>query len=227
MEKRLNTVAHNVANSKTVGFRAEGTQFDTILSRAAEKPVSFVKQGGVHFSRQTGPIVKTGNLLDVAIQGQAWLAVKNAGRTIYTRDGRMQMTPTGDLQTLKGYPVLDVGGSPLQLNVKDGPPKISRDGMITQSGKQVGALGLFEIPENAVLTRADNSGVFSDQEATPVIEFTENGVVQGFVEESNVNAMTEIARLVEITRSFESLNSMVRQLERTSIDAIKTLGSGQ
>lgn len=225
LEKRLNTVAHNVANAQTAGFRAEGTRFETVLSRAADKPVSFSSIGKTYISRQVGPIVKTGNLLDVAVQGDGWLALKGPEGIIYTRDGRMRLMPSGDLQSLNGYPVLDVGQAPIQLSAEDGPPKISRDGMITQAGKQVGAIGLFKIPENAALRRAENSGVVSDREGVPVIEFTENGVVQGFVEQSNVNSMMEITKLIEVSRAFEGLNSTIEQMERTSAEAIKTLGS--
>ena len=226
LEKRLSTVAHNVANAQTVGFRAEGTRFETVLSRTTGKPVAFSSLGQTHISRQSGPMVKTGNMLDVAVQGEAWLAVKGPDGTIYTRDGRMRLMPSGNLQSLNGYPVLDAGGSPIQLSAEDGAPNIARDGMITQAGKQVGAIGLFKIPVDAVLKYTDNSGVISDREAVPVIEFTDNGIVQGFVEQSNVNAIMEISRLIEVTRAFDSLNAMISQLERTSTNAIRTLGSG-
>jgi len=226
LKNRLDSVAHNVANSRTVGFRAEGTRFESILSNAAEDPVAFSSKGKTYISRQTGSTLKTGNSLDVAVQGDAWMALRGPGGTIYTRDGRMRILPTGDLQSLTGYPVLDVSGSPLTLNAEDGPVKISRDGMISQAGSQIGAIGLFTIPKEAKLTRADSSGVTADREALPVIEFTGNGVVQGFVEQSNVNAVLELSRLIEVTRAFESLNSMTEQLEKNSTDAIKTLGSG-
>lgn len=226
LENRLNAVAHNVANAQTVGFRAEGTRFESVLSQTSNKSVAYSSLGETYISRHTGPMVKTGNMLDVAVQGDAWLALKGPDGTIYTRDGRMRLMPTGDLQSINGYPVLDVGGSPIQLNTDGGPPKIARDGMITQADKQIGAIGLFNIPDDAKLKYAGNSGVSSDKEATPVIEFAENGVVQGFVEQSNVNPIMEISRLIAITRAFDSMNSMVQQLERTSVEAIKTLGSG-
>lgn len=225
LEKRLNAVAHNVANAQTAGFRAEGTRFEAVLSSAGEKPVSFSSLGKTYISRHVGPTVKTGNMLDVAIQGDAWLALKGPEGTIYTRDGRLRIMPSGELQSLNGYPVLDVGEAPIQLNAGDGPPTIARDGMISQAGKQVGAIGLFKLHENANLRRTENSGVISDQEAVPVIEFTDNGVIQGFIEQSNVNPIMEISRLIEVSRAFESMNSTVEQLERTSLNAIRTIGT--
>ena len=226
MEKRLDAVANNVANSRTTGFRADATRFETVLSRTTDKAVAYVSRGENHISRQSGPMIETGNLLDVAVQGDVWLALQGPGGIIHTRDGRMRMLPTGELQSVTGHPVLDVGGAPLTLNTKDGPPKIARDGMITQGEKQIGAIGLFAIPDGAKLTRTGNSSIILDREAVPVIEFTNAGVVQGFVEQSNVNAVMELSRLIEVTRAFESLNSMIEQLEKTSSDAIKGLGTG-
>ncbi len=226
LEKRLDTVANNVANAQTVGFRAEGTRFEAVFSRVTGEQVVYSSVGKTQLSRQSGPMVKTGNMLDVAVQGEAWLALQSPKGTIYTRDGRMSILPTGELQSINGYSVLDVGGAPILLNAGDGPPTISRDGMITQAGKQVGAIGLFEIPVGANLTRVANSGVTSDRPAVAVIEFSANGIAQGFVEQSNVNPMMELSRLIEISRTFESMNSMVEQLERTTIDTIKTLGPG-
>ena len=225
IKNRLDSVAHNVANSRTVGFRAEGTRFESILTEAADKTVAYSSKGKTYISRQSGSMFKTGNMLDVAVQGEAWMALRGPAGTIYTRDGRMRILPTGNLQSITGYPVLDVSGSPLSLNAEDGPVKIAHDGMISQAGRQIGAIGLFTIPETAKLTRAENSGVTADREAIPVVEFTTNGVVQGSIEQANVNPMLELARLIEVTRAFESLKSMSEQLEKTSTDAIRTLGS--
>ena len=85
----------------------------------------------------------------------------------------MTISETGALETLTGNPVLDAGGAPILLDPSARRARRSRgDGMITQNGKQVGAIGLFEIDDNAKLTRADNSGVIPDKPATPILDFT-------------------------------------------------------
>src|SRR5581483_1973825 len=76
---------------------------------------------------------QTDNPLDVAVQGDAWLGIQTPGGTAYTRDGRLRMTPTGELQTLTGHAVLDTGGAPILLDPTGGPPRIGRDGTITQN----------------------------------------------------------------------------------------------
>ena len=225
LEKRLATVASNIANMNTAGFRAQGVAFSSVLSKVGERPASYVSTGTDYVSRAAGSVTKTDNPLDVAIQGDAFFAVKTPDGVAYTRDGRMQMTTSGELQTLNGYPVLDAGGATMLLNTDAGPPMIAADGMMTQNGQQIGAIGLFSLPADAGLTRYDNSAVFTDKPAVPVLDFSQNNVVQGFSEGSNVNPVLEMTKLIEIQRAFDGLASTTQASESSLQDAIKTLGS--
>jgi flagellar basal-body rod protein FlgF len=224
LEKRLDTIANNVANMNTGGFRADGVTFETALSKAGDTSTSFVAAGNTFISRAHGAVQQTSNPLDVAIQGEGWLAIKTPGGTAYTRDGRLQMTQTGDLQTLNGYPVLDAGGAAMLLQSDGGPASIAGDGMITQGGRQVGALGLYTIPDSAKLTRFGNSAVIPDQAATPILDFSVNSIEQGFSEGSNVNPILEMTKLIQVQRTFDSIASGNQSSESTLQDAIKSLG---
>lgn len=225
LDKRLETVASNIANMNTPGYRAEGVTFNSVLSKTGERPTAFVSTGTGYITRTQGAAEKTGNPLDVAVQGDAWMAIKTPEGTAYTRDGRMQMTPNGDLQTATGYTVLDAGGTGMLLDPAGGTPTISSDGMISQSGRQVGAIGLFSIPDTANLNRFDNSSVVPDQKPTPVLDFSHTSVLQGFSESSNVNPILEMSKLMQIQRAFEQLNNASQASENSLQDAIKTLGS--
>jgi flagellar basal-body rod protein FlgF len=222
--RRLETLAHNVANVNTAGFRAEEIKFDELLSQRTEQPTSFVTGGSTYISRVAGPTVRTENPLDVAVSGDAWLAFQGPNGAVYTRDGRMTMTPEGELRTLEGYPVLDVGGAPIQLNPNGGAPVIARDGTITQGEQQMGALGLFTIPEEARLVRFGNSGVLPDLPAEPALDFNRVGVMQGFMEQANVNPVSEISRLIQIQRAFDSISNAMTRSEDTLSSAVRTLG---
>lgn len=222
--RRLETLAHNVANVTTAGFRAEEIKFDALLSQRTESPTAFVSGGSTYISRQTGQVVRTENPLDVAVTGDAWLAFQGPDGPVYTRDGRMTMTPEGELRTLNGHPVLDVGGAPIQLNPNGGTPAIASDGTITQGQQQMGALGLFTIPEQANLVRFGNSGVLPDVAAEPALDFTRVGVLQGFMEQANVNPVSEISRLIQIQRSFDSISNAMTKSEDTLSSAVRTLG---
>ena len=225
LEKRLETVANNMANVNTAGYRAEGVAFASVLSKTGERPASFVTTGTNYISRAQGAAVKTDNPLDVSIQGDAWFAIKTPAGTAYTRDGRFQTTSSGQLQTLNGYPVLDAGGAAMLLEQDGGAPTISADGMITQNGHQVGAIGLFQIADDANLSRYDNSAVIPDKAATAVLDFSRYGMQQGFSESSNVNPVLEMTKLIEIQRTFDGISNAAQTSDSTMRDAIKTLGS--
>ncbi len=226
LEKRLDNIANNIANSRTPGFRAEEVKFEELISRQTKDPVSFASEGLTYLSTRAGEITQTGNPLDMAATGDAFFAIQVPNGTVYTRDGRMRISPQGGLETLNGYPVLDVGGAPLQLDPAGGPITVTRDGMIHQAGAQSGAVGLFKMPAGAKLSRAENSGVVPDRAAVPVVDFANNeGVMQGFVEGSNVNPVLEMTRMITLQRTFESAANMVQTSERSLDEAIKALGS--
>ena len=226
VERRLTTIAQNVANMNTAGYRAEGVTFDTVLSQTGETPVAFSANGADYIDRSGGERVKTDNPLDVAVQGDAWFGVKTAQGTVYTHDGRMQMSPTGQLLTVNGDAVLDAGGSGLILDPAGGNPTIAPDGMITQNGAQVGAIGLFSIDPSAKLTRAAGSGIVPDKAATPVLDFASTGILQGFVEGSNVNPVLEITKLISVQHNLDGVTQANQTADSTLQEAIKALGSG-
>lgn len=227
LQRRLDTIANNVANSSTAGFRAENVTFDSVISRGDKAAVTYASQGASTFARASGGTTQTGNPLDIAISGDAYLAVATPSGIAYTRDGRMQISPDGDLATASGQPLLDISGAPVQIDPRRGPVEISRDGTIRQNGQTAGRLGLFTLPPDALLSRHDGAGLVADRPAEPVSDFNEFGVVQGYVESSNVNAVMEMTRLISVTRAFEALSSAIEQSDRRLSDAIRTLGSGQ
>ena len=224
LERRLDTIASNVANMNTPGYRADGISFEAQIAKAGDNRLSYVSPGAGFISRRSGALISTGNPFDVAVQGDGFFAVDGPSGVIYTRDGRMQLSETGALQTINGNPVLDAGGAPIQLDGGGAAPTISADGMINQNGRQVAAIGLFALGDDAKLTRAGNSGFTSDKPAEPILEFTRNGVVQGFIEGANVNPVQEMTKLIAVTRAFDGVTNEVTQTENSVTDAIKTLG---
>lgn len=225
LERRMDAIAHNVANVSTVGFRGEGTKFESIVSNKAGGDVSFASAGKSYIRTEAGPLIKTDNPLDVAVKGDVWMAVSTPQGQVYTRDGRMKMMMTGDLVSVMGNAVLDVGGAPIVLDPNGGAPKISSDGAIYQNGAQIGAIGLYSIPKDAELKYAGNSGVVSNKPAVPIVDNNSVGLVQGMIEGSNVDAMTEMTRLISVSRAFEQVNNLLTQQESTVAEAIRTLGS--
>lgn len=224
LEKRLEAIARNVANMNTAAYRAEEIKFDSFVSRKGPDDVSFASEGQTFINRASGGLDKTGNPFDMAVEGDGWFSIQTPAGKVYTRDGRMKVTPQGELRTLADHPVLDAGGAPLQLDPEGGPPVVARDGMIWQGNQQVGAVGLFSIDPSAKLTRYENSGVIPDRQPTAVLDFVTSGVRQGYVEGSNVNPVREMAKLIMVTRAFESAANAIDKSEKSVEGAIRSLG---
>jgi flagellar basal-body rod protein FlgF len=224
MEKRLNTIANNVANMNTGGFRADEIKFEEVLSTVGKTDVAFASSGQNFISRRSGAINQTNNPLDVAIQGEAWFSLSTRNGAAYTRDGRMKMTENGDLQTIDGHPVLDAGGAQIALDPNGGAPTIGRDGSIMQNNLQVGILGLFNLSNESKLSRFGNSGVFSSIPGDAVQDFTSSSVQQGFSEGANVNPIMEMTKMIALQRNFESASTTIQETEGTLMSAIRTLG---
>lgn len=224
LDKRLTTIAENVANASTIGFRATGVSFDTVLSKASGAPTAYASAGTDYISRASGGLVKTDNPFDVAVIGEAWLAIQTPQGVAYTRDGRLRMLETGEVQTLLGFPVLDAGNSPIVLDPTAGPPTIYRDGMIHKGDRQFGAIGLFEIDGSAALRRAENSAVIPSTPATAVVNFAKNGIAQGHLESANVNPVGELARLIVAHRAFENAAAAYDMMDGAQRNAVRTLG---
>lgn len=226
LQRRLETIANNVANMNTPGFRATGVSFEAEIAKAGDNNLAYVSPGTDFVSRRTGSLTQTGNSLDIAIQGDAFFGVAGGnGSVVYTRDGRMKLSDTGELQNVNGAPILDSGGSPIQLDPAGGALSIGADGGISQSGRLVGTVGIFKLDSSANLTRAGHSGFTSDKPGQPVADFTRDNVVQGAIEGSNVDPVMEMTKLITVTRTFDGVANEVNQTESSLTDAIKSLGS--
>ena len=159
LERRLNTIADNVANASTVGFRATGVKFEDVVSGMGSEFLSFTSAGDTYLSDAAGAMRETGNPFDFAIQGDAWFAIETPVGTVMTRDGRFSMTENGQLMTIEGHAVLDAGGAPIQLDPRNGAPQAGADGSLRQDGQLVGAIGLYNFDPGPNFVRYGNSGI--------------------------------------------------------------------
>lgn len=218
-EARLTTIAENIANAQTVGFRAGEVRFEEVMNEVSGSDVSFSSKGTEYLDNTAGGLEETGNPLDFAVRGDAWFGIQTPAGTVVTRDGRFTMTNNGELVTLSGYPVLDPGGAPIQLDPAGGTPELGSDGFIRQGGRQLAAIGLFAFTPGADFQRFGNSGIVVGGDPEPIVDSSDVGVVQGHVEQSNVNSLKEITDLIMVQRSFEDAASLMK----TSEDSLEQL----
>ncbi|MCA3554226.1 flagellar basal-body rod protein FlgF [Aestuariivirga sp.] len=225
LARRLETIASNVANAGTAGYKSEAVTFATVVSKTQPFQTSFAFGGGPHVDLSGGGFKQTGNPLDVAVRGQGFLAIATPQGAAYTRDGRMQMLPTGDIVTLEGHAVLDAGGAPLTADPDGGALDIGNDGTMRQNGRTIGALGLFTLDFARGYSRYENSAFIPAAAAVPVDDFARDGIVQGFVEESNVNPVLEMTRLIAVQRAFEAMSASLEQRDQALRETIQGLGA--
>lgn len=226
-QTQLVTIANNIANANTVGFRAESVDFKSLVSKAGSEPVHFPTVSKIHSSDTQGTLTETGNPLDVALSGEGWFAIQTPAGTAYTRDGRMVMSPFGELRSVNGYPILDAGNAPIQINPNGPTPIVAPDGRITQNGAQIANIGVFELDQSNFTSRYENSSYFSKTPGVPIVAGGRTTVLQGYTEASNVNPMQELAKLIAVTRSFEQASSTIKKADQTIGSAIRTLGSNR
>ncbi|MCY1305250.1 flagellar basal-body rod protein FlgF [compost metagenome] len=123
--------------------------------------------------------------------------------------------------------MLDSGGAPIQLNGGGGEITVGADGALHQNGVAVASLGLYEADFSKGFMRLDNSAVQPTAQAEPVVDRFDVGVMQGFVEESNVNAIQEMSQLIMVTRAFDNITGLLRDSEGSLEEAVKTLGGSR
>ena len=216
---RMQIISENIANAQTVGFRAGQVRFEEVVKQVSGEDTSFSSDGVEYLDVSPGGLEQTGNPLDFAVRGDAWFAAQTPAGAVVTRDGRFTMSNNGDLVTLSGFPVLDPGGAPITLDPAGGTPELGDDGILRQNGRLVGAIGLFEFQPGPNYQRYGNSGILVGGEPQPVVDNPDVGIVQGRVELSNVDALSQMTELIMVQRTFEQAAS----LTETSEDAVQQL----
>jgi flagellar basal-body rod protein FlgF len=211
----LELVAHNLANLATTGYRGQQTTFRSLLARHGTSTNSlntainnFGVLGGSRLDLTSGSLAPTGNPLDVAIAGSGFLAVQSAHGTLYTRDGSLQLTTTGQLVTSQGNAVLGAQGP---VTLPSGSVAISSDGTISVDGTVVDQLQLAEFAPGTNLT-AMGSATYSAP-AGSAVAAADSSVRQGMLEGSNVSATEGVVELISVQRNTEMLARALSALD--------------
>ncbi|MBN9600093.1 MAG: flagellar basal-body rod protein FlgF [Afipia sp.] len=236
LERQMDVVANNVANANTNGFKADKSLFEEFLRSGAhednfvgnDRRVSFVNDRATIRDFASGPNLQTGNPLDVAVNGNGFLVVQTPAGERYTRDGALQINAQGQLVTNGGNLVLGTNG-PITFQATDRDINVSadgtitvREGTVTQVDSIRGKLRLvtFNNPQQLV---KEGANLFTAPAGVAAQPDTLSRVNQGFVEKSNVNVVTEMTRLMEITRTYQSVASLMQQQNDLRKSAIQML----
>lgn len=214
--------ANNLANAQTSGFKSDleqfrsmpvyGPGFPTRVYAMAERPGTDMSPGAVQ---------QTGRDLDVAIEGEGWLAVQGAdGKEAYTRAGDLRITPDGLLQTGAGLQVLGQDG-PISV-----PPsqklEIGKDGSISVVPLGAASANLATVDRIKLVKPAldnmekRNDGLMHTKDGKPVEASADVSLIQGAVEGSNVNAISAMVDMIELSKNFELQTKVMKSADENA-----------
>ncbi|MDZ5457264.1 flagellar basal-body rod protein FlgF [Azohydromonas lata] len=225
--QRQDVISNNLANVSTAGFRAEMAAFRAVPVRgdgASTRVPSLETTTG--YDATPGPMQNTGRNLDVAMVGDAWLAVQGLdGTEAYTRAGSLDLDAQGQVVTRNGLPVLGEGG-PISVPAGTGGTlSIGSDGTVSitnPDGRTTTAGRLKMVTPQAALTRGTD-GLFraanGDLPADPAARLRD-----GTLEGSNVSPVETMVAMIAAARQFEQQMKLMQTAERQSQTAAKLLG---
>jgi flagellar basal-body rod protein FlgF len=224
LTRQMDMLADNLANVGTPGFKNEMLAVSAKRIRLPGGTELIGQPMTLERNMDDGSFTQTGNPLDLAIKGSGFFAVQTPLGDRYTRNGHLQIDSQGQLVNTAGYPVLSEGGQPISFQPTDSDISVGQDGTVSvrRNGSQVnvGTIGIVTFADPVKLQRVSGS-LFRATEAP--VPSTDGRIVQGMVEESNVQSVTEITRMIDINRRFQAAQRIIEAETERSQKAMQVL----
>ena len=218
----MRAVANNIANVSTTGFRREGLIFaEHVAALDGHQPsLSMAHANARNISHVQGPLAATGGTLDFAIQGDGFFQIETPQGNKLTRAGNFTASAEGELVTSDGHRLLDAGGAPILLPLDAGTVTLSQDGTLSAAGTPIAQVGIFRPVDPAGLVHEGGTRLSFDAQLEPVEDAV---LLQGFLEDSNVDAISEISRMIEVQRAYEMGQAFLDREDERIRSTISTL----
>ena len=228
LARELDVIANNMANVGTNGFKARSARFNEFIMPVAkadafkptDRPLSYVIDNGTPLDLSQGAIELTGNPLDVALKGDNYLVVQTPNGERYTRAGSLSIDRQGRLVTQTGFPVMGESG-PVSFGASEHSMRIAADGTVSSDQGTRGKLRQVRFPDATKLANEGTnmfSATVAAQPAGP-----EARLEPGAIERSNVKAVVELTRLMEVQRNYQSVANMISKSDELRSRAISRL----
>lgn len=229
MRRNMEVVANNIANMNTTGFKRESAVFQEYAVKidrqtdfgTRRQPISFVRDVMAVHDMSDGPMKSTGNTFDLAINGPGFFAVNTPEGERYTRNGNFGLDDTGRLVTTSGHPVLDDGGAEIVFAPQETGITFGRDGSIATDQGVRGRIQLVDFANPQQMDVVGDS-LWKTTEAPAPSEIS--SVVQGMLEQSNVQPVVEMTRMIETMRSYQISTELMNANDELSRKAVQRLG---
>jgi flagellar basal-body rod protein FlgF len=219
--REMGIVANNIANSSTTGFRREGVVFSEYVAALDQDPsLSMAHASGRHVDLSQSTVSQTGGQFDFAIQGEGFFLIETPQGERLTRAGSFTPSAEGELVNPDGYRLLDAGGAPVFVPPDAKGIAVAADGTMSANGQPIAQVGLWR-PTDPLSLQHQSGTLFSAGELEPAEGVT---VLQGMLEDSNVEPVSEIARMIEVQRSYELGQKFLDAEDERVRGVISTLG---
>lgn len=222
--KNMQVIANNIANMSTTGFRREGALFAEMVENAAGPGGAMAETDArvrvTDFSQAA--LRRTGGDYDFAIEGDGFFLVETDEGQALTRSGAFIRNSDGSVVTAEGNRVLDEGGAPLFAPPEARSIAVATDGTLSADGQPVGRIGVVTVADLTALTRRGGNLFVTDQPLQPA---PQAAVFQGFTEESNVNPVREMTRMIEVQRAYELGQNFLSAEDERIRQAVRVMGS--
>ena len=207
LQRQMDVIADNLANAQTTGFKAETLSFAEHLHKKTNpNEVSFVKIKAHKKDFSQGSLHYTSNQTDMAIQGDGFFKIQHPDGIRYTRAGAFQMSPTGQLVNLEGYPVLDAGNGPVNLPPNVTSFQVSASGEVITPNGVAGKIGLAKFEDSQKLERVGGNLYKTDAQPQNADKAF---IIQGAIEESNVKPVLVITEMIEVLRNYQTTQQLI------------------
>lgn len=219
--REMEIIAHNMANAATTGFRQQGLVFSEYVKAVHDgDSLSMAAARVKKTSVAQGILTQTGNPLNLAIEGSGYFQVETPNGIRLTRAGAFNVNSVGDIVSSDGNRVLDIGGAPINVPPGEADVKVAADGTVSLGDQLLGQIGIVEPEQGADLKR--ESGVLFQTDAA--LAPSETGLVlQGHLEGSNVDAISQLTRMIEVQRAYEMGQKLLDMDHERSRTALQTL----
>jgi flagellar basal-body rod protein FlgF len=227
LQRELDVIANNIANTDTAGFKVESLDVETEprtlpSGDGSLSTINFALDSGVTRDFSQGSLKATGAALDMAIEGDGFFRISTPAGNRYTRDGRFSLDTQGRIVNAQGDAVLDAGGGEITLDPTKGRPSLGQDGTISQQGQIVGKIGVVRFASLSALSK-DGDGAYRNDSNIQPQPANDARLMQGMIESSNVQPIAQITRLIEVSRAYESIARMMDQTADLSGQTIDRL----
>jgi flagellar basal-body rod protein FlgF len=219
--REMGVVANNIANSSTTGFRREGVVFSEFVAALDQDPsLSMAHASGRHVDLTQSTLSQTGGQFDFAIQGDGFFLIETPEGNRLTRAGSFTPSAEGELVTPDGNRLLDAGGGPVFVPPDARGLSLAADGTLSAQGLPIAQIGLWQ-PSDPLTLRHQSGTLFNADDIEPAEGAT---VLQGMLEDSNVEPVSEIARMIEVQRAYELGQKFLDGEDERVRGVISTLG---